>query len=62
MADTNRQASAQKPVLFITGADSGMDQLAVRWALADGWKGAVLDVNGEGLALEQILATIWLCG
>ncbi len=36
-------------VLFVTGAGSGMGQLAARQALARGWKVAALDVNTEGL-------------
>lgn len=36
-------------VLFITGAGSGMGQLAARRALAQGWKVAALDVDSAGL-------------
>lgn len=36
-------------VLFITGAGSGMGQLAARNALEAGWKVAALDLNAEGL-------------
>ena len=37
-------------VVLITGAGSGMGQLAARRALASGWKVAALDVHAEGLA------------
>lgn len=37
------------PVLFITGAGSGMGQLAARRALDDGWRVAALDINADGL-------------
>lgn len=42
--------AAQPPVLFITGAGSGMGQLAARRALDDGWRVAALDVDADGLA------------
>lgn len=39
-------------VVFITGAGSGMGQLAAKRALATGWAVAALDVNANGL--EQL--------
>ena len=39
-----------KKVLLVTGAGSGLGQLAAKRALADGWHVAALDVNTEGLA------------
>lgn len=44
MTDTSKP-----PVLFITGAGSGMGQLAARRALDEGWRVAALDVNTDGL-------------
>lgn len=40
---------ASKPVALITGAGSGMGQLAARRALDRGWAVAALDVNAVGL-------------
>lgn len=37
-------------VVVITGAGSGIGQLAARQALASGWKVAALDVNAKGLS------------
>lgn len=42
-------APEDTPVLFITGAGSGMGQLAARRALKDGWRVAALDVDADGL-------------
>jgi len=39
----------QRQVLFITGAGSGLGQLAARRALAAGWSVAAVDVNARGL-------------
>lgn len=36
-------------ILFITGAGSGMGQLAARRALQDGWKVAAVDIDRAGL-------------
>lgn len=38
-----------RKVLFITGAGSGIAQLAARRALNDGWAVAAVDVNQSGL-------------
>ena len=55
---SNSQAGSPG-VLFITGAASGMGQLAARRALDDGWRVAALDINTEGLdalgEAEQLL-------
>lgn len=40
-------------VLLVTGAGSGLGQLAAKRALADGWCVTALDVNPEGLAELQ---------
>jgi NAD(P)-dependent dehydrogenase (short-subunit alcohol dehydrogenase family) len=45
-------AAADEPVVFITGAGSGMGRLAARRALAAGWKVAALDVDAR--RLEQL--------
>jgi len=39
----------QQKVLFVTGAGSGMGQLAARRALAQGWAVAAMDINAAGL-------------
>lgn len=41
--------AVNRRVLFITGAGSGMGQLAARRALNDGWAVAAVDVNQAGL-------------
>lgn len=45
----NKTTEERTPVLFITGAASGMGHLAARRALDDDWRVAALDVNAEGL-------------
>ena len=38
-----------RKVLFVTGAGSGMGQLAAQRALDAGWAVAAMDINSEGL-------------